>query len=91
MLITLHQVFVKNIIYMGNRHIGVKSQGHVPGKSSGCPKDNNETVTSPTLLTYKILYIMGTKKYMLLTWNQMKCQIVSLKKVLGGVMNLFPL
>ena len=67
MLTTLLHQSVNDITFSGNRLIGVKSQGLVPGKSSGFQKVNNETVTNPILMTFKTHCIKGIRKYMLLT------------------------
>ena len=62
----LHQ-FVKNIMFLGSLHTGVKNRHHVLGKISGFPRLNNEILTSLILMTFKTLYTMtSTRKYMLL-------------------------
>ena len=53
-----HLECARSITFMGNLHTGAKSQGLVPGKSSGSLRVSNETVTSLILTTYKTHCIM---------------------------------
>ena len=58
MQIILQIQFVKNIMFSGNLHTGVKNQHLAHGKISGSLRLNNETGTSLILMTFKILFIM---------------------------------
>ena len=52
---------VKNIMFLGKVLIGVKSQLHVRGRTSGSRRASNETVTNLIFMTYKTLCIKASR------------------------------